>query len=164
MVKKTIVSGKKTSYYDQWETLYILHNVSKIPKHINLRLSYLKHFLIWSNSGLGFGMVVASVTFAFYSAIISNWILYYIANSFFNPLPWSTCGNSWNSKYCVDERYSTYSNMTTNTSVDSRMKPNLTIMASDNLTGMNTHFVTSEEEFWEYVYFEVWIIANCWLK
>ncbi|KAJ8320366.1 hypothetical protein KUTeg_001953 [Tegillarca granosa] len=94
--------------------------------------------------GLGFGMAIASVFFAFYYNIITNWILYYIVNSFFNPLPWSTCENSWNSKYCVDERHKTSSNMAVNTTLDRGIQPALTIITSntsDDPTGSNTHLI-----------------------
>ncbi|KAJ8311867.1 hypothetical protein KUTeg_010581 [Tegillarca granosa] len=102
--------------------------------------------------GLGFGMAIASVFFAFYYNIITNWILYYIVNSFFNPLPWSTCENSWNSKYCVDERHKTSSNMTVNTTLDRGIQPALTIITSntsDDPIGSNTHLIMSVEEFWK---------------
>ncbi|KAJ8316547.1 hypothetical protein KUTeg_005904 [Tegillarca granosa] len=101
--------------------------------------------------GLGFGMLVISVICAFYYNNITSWILYYLVNSFFNPLPWSTCGNSWNSKDCVNERYNAFSHMTGNANLSS-LQSDLTILtrnSSDNTTRINNHFVTSEEEFWE---------------
>ncbi|KAJ8320365.1 hypothetical protein KUTeg_001952 [Tegillarca granosa] len=104
------------------------------------------------SSGLGFGMLVISVICAFYYNNITSWILYYLVNSFFNPLPWSTCGNSWNSKDCVNERYNAFSHMTGNANLSS-LQSDLTILtrnSSDNTTRINNHFVTSEEEFWEY--------------
>lgn len=99
-------------------------------------------------------MCVVSVIYSFYYNIITTWILYYLVNSFFYPLPWSTCGNSWNTKNCVDERHNTNSNVKLNTSLDSEMQPNETLMINftlDNTMQINNNLVTPEEEFWEYV-------------
>ncbi|KAJ8320408.1 hypothetical protein KUTeg_001995, partial [Tegillarca granosa] len=103
--------------------------------------------------GLGYGMLMVSVIFAFYYNIITTWILYYIVNSFFNPLPWSTCGNSWNTKYCAADHYNTNSNITRNTSLVNAIQSDLSTMTSnitDNTTKINIRLVTPEEEFWEH--------------
>ena len=33
--------------------------------------------------------------------MINGWTLYYLIKSFAKTLPWSTCGNPWNTPYCL---------------------------------------------------------------
>lgn len=54
--------------------------------------------------GAGFGTVVISFWLCTYYNVIISWALFYLVNSFSDPLPWSTCGNWWNTKDCyVDD-------------------------------------------------------------
>ncbi|XP_076445863.1 sodium- and chloride-dependent glycine transporter 1-like [Babylonia areolata] len=51
--------------------------------------------------GIGYSMVVmASVVCLYYNVIIAL-ALYYLLNSFSNPLPWSSCHNEWNTNTCI---------------------------------------------------------------
>ncbi|CAL1277689.1 unnamed protein product [Larinioides sclopetarius] len=58
---------------------------------------------IWKISplfkGMGFGMAVLSLVVCIYYNVILAWSLYYIYHSY--SVPWSTCGNSWNTLNCV---------------------------------------------------------------
>ena len=47
-------------------------------------------------------MVLISAIVCIYYNIIITWTLYYLFNSFSRVLPWSTCGNSWNTENCVE--------------------------------------------------------------
>lgn len=50
--------------------------------------------------GLGFASQVILLYSNIYYIVVVAWALYYIAVSFTSKLPWSTCGNSWNSNRC----------------------------------------------------------------
>ncbi|KAG9510199.1 Sodium- and chloride-dependent GABA transporter 2, partial [Fragariocoptes setiger] len=61
---------------------------------------------VWRNvcplsKGIGFGSVVALFLLNIYYIIILAWALLYMLFSFSSPLPWSTCGNWWNSPSCI---------------------------------------------------------------
>lgn len=61
---------------------------------------------VWTISpvfkGLGFAMVITNMTVALYYCVIISWALYYLFASMQSPLPWSSCGNWYNTKYCID--------------------------------------------------------------
>ncbi|XP_076468163.1 sodium-dependent proline transporter-like [Babylonia areolata] len=53
--------------------------------------------------GIGFGMVLISLMVCLYYNVIITYGLYYLLvslTSMDDPLPWSTCGNAWNTAYC----------------------------------------------------------------
>ena len=52
-------------------------------------------------SGIGYGMVIISGIVCIYYNIIITWTLYYLFNSFYPELPWSSCGNPWNTELCA---------------------------------------------------------------
>ncbi|KAL8582804.1 hypothetical protein ACOMHN_066820 [Nucella lapillus] len=54
--------------------------------------------------GIGFGMVLISLMVCLYYNVIIAYGLYYLIESLTSmddPLPWSTCGNHWNTPYCI---------------------------------------------------------------
>ncbi|GFR60769.1 transporter, partial [Elysia marginata] len=76
--------------------------------------------------GIGYGMVIISGIVCVYYNIIITWTFYYLFAAMRSTLPWSTCGNWWNTPQCTDEARN----------------------ASDDA---NTTVVrTASEEFWEY--------------
>ncbi|XP_067651746.1 sodium- and chloride-dependent glycine transporter 2-like isoform X2 [Haliotis asinina] len=60
---------------------------------------------IWSicplMKGLGFCILAVSCIIVLYSTFVFSWGVYYIYNSFSATLPWTTCGNPWNTPQCV---------------------------------------------------------------
>lgn len=61
---------------------------------------------VWKNlcpisKGVGVGSIVALFLLNIYYIVILAWALLYMVFSFQSTLPWSTCGNSWNSDQCV---------------------------------------------------------------
>ncbi|EDV22242.1 uncharacterized protein TRIADDRAFT_29421, partial [Trichoplax adhaerens] len=52
-------------------------------------------------SGTGFSMILISFFVAIYYVVILAWILYFLFASFIAPLPWTTCGNPWNTPSCL---------------------------------------------------------------
>ncbi|OAF69660.1 hypothetical protein A3Q56_02599 [Intoshia linei] len=51
-------------------------------------------------SSVGFACVLIALYVSFYYNVIIAWSIFYVYCSFQNPLPWTTCGNYWNSKNC----------------------------------------------------------------
>ncbi|KAK7097592.1 sodium-dependent proline transporter-like [Littorina saxatilis] len=54
--------------------------------------------------GIGFGMVLISLVVCLYYNVIITYGLYYMLislTSLDDPLPWSTCDNTWNTEYCI---------------------------------------------------------------
>jgi len=56
--------------------------------------------------GIGFSMLLIVIGIGLYYNVIVAWILYYLIEVFLSlpsgQLPWTSCGNSWNTDNCVD--------------------------------------------------------------
>ena len=84
-----------------------------------------------------------------------------MGNSFLNPLPWSLCGQEWNTQQCRTERVARIMqklNISVNNTIDDYMTNKTTTMTgfeqnvSFMLTDINNETkrtITSEEEFWQ---------------
>lgn len=57
------------------------------------------HNLVF-NLGTGLATVIMSFLLSTYYNVIIAWALYYLINSFLDPLPWESCNNDWNSELC----------------------------------------------------------------
>ncbi|OQV11692.1 Sodium- and chloride-dependent GABA transporter 3 [Hypsibius exemplaris] len=51
--------------------------------------------------GIGYGTVVIVTLLNIYYIIILAWVFFYLFSSLTSELPWSTCGNYWNTAQCV---------------------------------------------------------------
>lgn len=52
--------------------------------------------------GIGYAIFMIALYVAFYYNTIMAWALYYLANSFTSELPWTNCGNPWNTENCTN--------------------------------------------------------------
>lgn len=52
--------------------------------------------------GIGFAMVLVAFFVDWYYNVIISYALYYFFASFARPLPWSSCGHDYNTKYCFE--------------------------------------------------------------
>ena len=50
--------------------------------------------------GTGYSMLISLFLSQICYVVIFAWVLFYLIASFMNPLPWTTCGNSWNTEDC----------------------------------------------------------------
>ncbi|XP_059169355.1 sodium-dependent proline transporter-like [Physella acuta] len=91
--------------------------------------------------GIGIAMVLISGMVCLYYNVIIMYGLFYCMTSLISlddVLPWSTCGNSWNTKFCVSEKLDT-SNMTETQAVNATLgKMDLDCVSSimSNQTGV----------------------------
>ncbi|XP_071102034.1 sodium- and chloride-dependent glycine transporter 1-like [Haliotis cracherodii] len=94
--------------------------------------------------GVGVGATLVTAFAIPYYNILLAWPIYYMVKSCSSILPWTTCGNSWNTDLCVeDARNSTY-NFTVLTGNAS--DPRTVAEMWDNATLAHT----ATEEFWQY--------------
>ncbi|VDI73287.1 solute carrier family 6 (neurotransmitter transporter, amino acid) member 5/7/9/14 [Mytilus galloprovincialis] len=88
--------------------------------------------------GIGFGMICLTGIVSIYYNVILAWALYYLVNSFYPTIPWSTCTNDYNTEHCYTRIQQTYLNMSINTTV-----------LSPIVNALNISRKTATEEFWE---------------
>ncbi|KAL5012506.1 hypothetical protein ScPMuIL_011057 [Solemya velum] len=116
--------------------------------------------------GVGIGMVIVSAIVCIYYNVIVAWTIYYLFVSFQAVLPWSECGNSWNTEYCVDGSHLANTTMTNytgyemnNSSVIFSLINHTTTELPSNLSqglynfteaasNISIHKVTASEEYW----------------
>ncbi|XP_068186736.1 sodium- and chloride-dependent GABA transporter ine [Antennarius striatus] len=53
--------------------------------------------------GVGIASVAISFALCTYYNVVITWALYYLFNSFQNPLPWENCNNTWNTPNCTNQ-------------------------------------------------------------
>jgi len=61
-------------------------------------------------SGLGFSMVITNLMIVLFYNVIVAWCVYYLFASMTSQLPWQTCGNEWNTPFCMETTH--YRNLT----------------------------------------------------
>ncbi|XP_048238952.1 sodium- and chloride-dependent creatine transporter 1-like [Haliotis rufescens] len=95
--------------------------------------------------GVGVGALVMHVICISSYNILLAWPIYYMVKSCSSVLPWTTCGNSWNTDLCVEDlRNATYINITSTTLDD-----NMTATVKQRWENV-TLAHTAAEEFWQY--------------
>ena len=96
-------------------------------------------------------MVIISGMVCIYYNIIITWTFYYMFQSMQRVLPWSVCGQMWNSDNCVVERSEMMDDIT---GVNGSMT-NLTYLVNTTAANLTTAIksngtaVPASEEFWE---------------
>lgn len=100
--------------------------------------------------GLGFLMVTVSAMMSWYYITVLAWVLYYLVNSFYNPLPWSDCTESWNTAHCIESRIKDIHNATS--SVLQNITSNSSSLYNTSLaieTEVKKNTTTAAKEFWQ---------------
>ncbi|XP_067650017.1 sodium-dependent proline transporter-like [Haliotis asinina] len=119
--------------------------------------------------GVGVGAVVVAFTYMPYYNLYLAWPVYYMVKCCSSVLPWTTCGNSWNTDMCIDYMNTTYGS--NNTAVAGNTS--YTISKSEKWENVTLGH-TPAEEFWHYNVLGVstgledvgsvqWHIAGCLL-
>ncbi|XP_060083068.1 sodium- and chloride-dependent glycine transporter 1-like [Ylistrum balloti] len=101
-------------------------------------------FEIWEFSpifkGIGISIALLNLGYTSYVSTMRYWLLEYLRQSFTTDLPWTTCGNTWNTNSCVVSR----------TLLSSHFNDDL-LNTTANTTSHPEHIkdVSAEEEFWQ---------------
>ncbi|XP_059505688.1 sodium- and chloride-dependent taurine transporter-like isoform X1 [Stegostoma tigrinum] len=80
-------------------------------------------------SGIGCASIVIVSLLNVYYIVILAWGLYYLFQTFQSELPWATCGHSWNTKNCIEDR----------------LRKNISLCVTCN----GTNLTSPVTEFWE---------------
>ncbi|XP_068715503.1 sodium- and chloride-dependent taurine transporter-like isoform X1 [Montipora foliosa] len=101
--------------------------------------------------GIGYAGVAVMQYINIYYTVILGWSLFYMFASFRSTLPWSHCGNEWNTANCVDNRKG-------NSIIEETLNNtfgNITISANGTFNGTASNVtagkpVLASQEYWEY--------------
>ena len=96
-------------------------------------------WVTWRVAGVGYASTVIGFWSSLCYSIILAWNLYYLFASFTSVLPWSSCGNSWNTELCRDFY---------------RGNSNFTLLVNDTSMGLSERSLqkaTASHEYWEWV-------------
>ncbi|XP_067649896.1 sodium- and chloride-dependent glycine transporter 1-like [Haliotis asinina] len=63
--------------------------------------------------GVGVGSLLMNCLYMPYYTLFLAWSIYYMVKSCSSVLPWTTCGNSWNTDLCVEDANTTYNDNNT---------------------------------------------------
>ncbi|XP_060075922.1 creatine transporter-like isoform X2 [Ylistrum balloti] len=111
---------------------------------------------VWSYCPLIQGMAlcyqILLIPSVCYYVMMVSWTVYYFYQSFHSPLPWSTCGNEWNTQYCFSGQADHTEGLAT-TNMTNLL--NMTVMNMSNMSfPLNSSHPdavqrqSAEEEFW----------------
>ncbi|XP_067650421.1 sodium-dependent proline transporter-like [Haliotis asinina] len=95
--------------------------------------------------GIGVGAVVGTCSYMPYYNLYLAWPIYYMVKSCSSVLPWTTCGNSWNTDLCVEEVNAVYAN-----NVTALARNATATITTAKLWENMTLAHTPAEEFWQY--------------
>ncbi|XP_067652418.1 sodium- and chloride-dependent glycine transporter 1-like [Haliotis asinina] len=103
-----------------------------------------------SLKGIGYGILIANCVSVPYYSMVFTWALYYLYSSFSTVLPWTSCGNAWNTQQCVAAAGS--SGGTNSSTMNPMLSRDTIVTADSNISGIFTNAFghTSTEEFWQY--------------
>lgn len=108
-------------------------------------------------------MVTVSAMMSWYYITVIVWVLYYLVSSFYDPLPWSQCTQSWNTDHCIESRLQAAKNVSrvTNSLLNSTVSslyfnsstvPNITYLANETKPILKPKLEdspTAAKEFWQ---------------
>lgn len=105
-------------------------------------LSESKSIPLFSSPGIGYAGVLVMQYINIYYTVILGWAFYFMFASFQSRLPWSHCGNEWNTPNCVDYRGGG-SHRKVNDTIQ-----NVTLLANETMANASKP-VSASQEYWE---------------
>ena len=100
-------------------------------------------------AGIGWASVIIVQFLNIYYIVILGWALFYMFASFRSELPWSRCGNEWNTPNCVD--YVTSEKGSSNTTVLPTVMASMSNMSTMPTAVAKAAKVSASEEYFEWV-------------
>ncbi|WAR11374.1 SC6A4-like protein [Mya arenaria] len=97
--------------------------------------------------GIGYMMLVLSFIWCWYYIMVLVWVLVYLVNSFLPQLPWSACGQAWNTDQCIEGLRSLGNCSEVNTVCNASKA----VYTADDMAR------TASKEFWQAL--KVWVTA-----
>ena len=80
---------------------HVINGVISPPDFVSCdNTYYIAHICIFLLTGVGILMAILSFYFTWYTVVVLMWTFYYIVNSFFALVPWTTCDGWWNTLFC----------------------------------------------------------------
>jgi len=95
--------------------------------------------------GIGWASVIIVQFLNIYYIVILGWALFYMFASFSSELPWSRCGNEWNTPNCVDFIRAAEKEAV-NTTVNATVMPSMSTVPTSIAAAAK---VSASEEYWE---------------
>ena len=99
--------------------------------------------------GIGWASVIIVQFLNIYYIVILGWALFYMFASFQSELPWSRCGNDWNTPNCVDYVRSEKGSSIANTTVIPTVMANMSNMSTVPTAVAKAAKVSASEEYFE---------------
>ncbi|XP_058969876.1 sodium- and chloride-dependent taurine transporter [Pocillopora verrucosa] len=100
--------------------------------------------------GIGWASVIIVQFLNIYYIVILGWALFYMFASFQSELPWSRCGNDWNTPNCVDYVTSEKGSNIANTTVIPTVMANMSNMSTVPTAVAKAAKVSASEEYFEH--------------
>ena len=97
-------------------------------------------------AGIGWASVIIVQFLNIYYIVILGWALFYMFASFQSKLPWSRCGNEWNTPNCVDYITSEKDSSIANTTVIPTVMANMSTVPTAVAKAAK---VSASEEYFE---------------
>ncbi|CAH3167394.1 unnamed protein product [Pocillopora meandrina] len=98
--------------------------------------------------GIGWASVIIVQFLNIYYIVILGWALFYMFASFRSELPWSRCGNEWNTPNCID--YVTSEKGSSNTTVLPTVMASMSNMSTVPTAVAKAAKVSASEEYFEH--------------
>jgi len=109
--------------------------------------------------GTGIATVVISFWLCTYYNVIISWAMFYLVSSFQDPLPWTGCGNWWNTESCWDVQSNTTSDPGKNISSSQEYFDHRVLQMSSGIEdygSINMELLGFLILAWVIVYFCIW--------